>query len=266
MTDPNRTPLDAVVHFLRMHAMIATGLVSLAAVGAWLLRVGWTDSALFLFLPYNLVLGWIPLLLALVAAWAMRRGWMVTGFVVLGAWLVWVPNSAYLVTDLVHLRSRPGIPHVYDSAMCAAFAAAGVLAGLASTSIVARAVEDALAERLERWTSWSDAVARALVDLSLPVVFVVIGLGVWCGRYLRWNTWDLLVHPKTVVHSILEPALAGSTHLWGITLSLGMGLWISWLALQSLVPRRASAAHTPRTRRARAAIGHSPVHRAPAGR
>ncbi len=249
--------LESLHHFCRSHALYAAGILSVAAVCSWFVRVAWTDSILFLILPYNLVLGWIPLPFAVVGAGLMRRRWGLLSLVCFAAWLVWVPNSAYLVTDLVHLRSRTGIPHVYDSAMCAAFAVAGVLVGLASTSIVVSAVQDGLSDLLSRVTSRSTTLARVSVDLALPAVFTVIGLGVWCGRYLRWNTWDLLTRPQQVVVSILEPALAGSTHLWGITLTVGAGLWVSWLALQSLNPPRASAARMPRTRRAPAASARS---------
>jgi uncharacterized membrane protein len=170
---------------------------------------------------------------ALAVAVAARGRGRVLVLPLILVWLVFLPNSVYLLTDLVHLRSRPGVPHVYDSTMCGAFAGAGVLAGVSSLSIVEEVVR-------RTWGRLVTAVA------FLPAL-LLNGLGVWIGRYQRWNSWDLATEPATIVRDVWIPMSEPSTHLWAITLTYAAVLGVSWLAFVSVrPPERASAAHTPR--------------------
>ncbi|MEZ4318919.1 MAG: DUF1361 domain-containing protein [Myxococcota bacterium] len=206
--------------FARRHALYATLLLGAAAVASYGVRVAYTDSWTFLFLPRNLALGWIPVAVALLVAAASRagQGWLVAPLT--GLWLLFLPNSVYLLTDLIHLRSRPDIPHVWDSTMCGAFAGAGIVAGVSALSIVEEAVGRHLGVL---WTR-----------LALGPVFLLTGLGVWLGRYERWNSWDIARDPLGIALDVLRPMLQPSTHLWGITLTYAAVLAISWLALVSV--------------------------------
>ncbi|MCB9676100.1 MAG: DUF1361 domain-containing protein [Alphaproteobacteria bacterium] len=222
--------------FARRHALYATLLLGVAAIATYAGRVVHTDSWTFLFLPRNLFLGWIPVLAALGVAAASRSARAAMLPLVL-LWLVFLPNSVYLLTDLVHLRSRPGVPHVYDSTMCGAFAGAGVVAGVSALSIVEEACRRVWGAR---WT-WA---------MIVPTLFLN-GLGVWIGRYQRWNSWDLASDPLGVVRDVWTPLVAEpSLHLWAISLTYAAVLGVSWLAFVSLrPPAQASAAHMPRAQR-----------------
>ncbi len=57
------------------------------------------------FLVWKLFLAWIPLLWALWFAIA-RRTWAL--MVIGAAWLAFLPNGPYLVTDLIHLSGPRG--------------------------------------------------------------------------------------------------------------------------------------------------------------
>ena len=104
-------------------------------------RVLRTENLSYAFLAYNLALAWAPVgLSALTRRLLHARSPLSvpTGI----AWWLFFPNAFYLVTDLVHLRARPGVPYWYDVALLVSFAWCGTLLALASLSSVHEVVRD----------------------------------------------------------------------------------------------------------------------------
>jgi len=202
--------------FARRHALYASALLGVAASALFAARVAQTGSLVFLFLPFNLALGWIPLLFALAHVAADRLGSRALSAGLVLPWLLFLPNSVYLVTDLVHLRSRPGVPHVFDSTLCALFAGAGVLAGVSALSMV---------EESFRARHGAPRTAVALV-----FTLFLNGLGVYIGRYLRWNSWDVLRDPAGILVDVWTRMIQPSPHLWTTTAVYALLLGICWVA------------------------------------
>jgi uncharacterized membrane protein len=149
------------------------------------------------FLSWNLFLAWIPLALAYAITWAARRELAWPGLPVLAfAWIVFLPNAPYLVTDLVHLRENV---NVYNAIVLALLALTGLLIGVKSVQLVQRTVE----------SLWGVAASWRVVQL----IAVLTAFGVYVGRVLRWNSWTILVHPHEMAHVILrspsEPGRVG---------------------------------------------------------
>ena len=143
------------------------------------------------FLWWNLALAWLPWLLT--AAWLRAGGawrWLLGA-----AWLVFLPNAPYLVTDLVHLKGRPPVPLWLDVLLLASFALAGLSLGWTSLDAVSRA----LSPRLGRWGSFG----------FVSAVLLLTGFGIYLGRFLRLNSWDVVIDPlgvaASVVRSLTEP-------------------------------------------------------------
>lgn len=170
-----------------MPLAIATG----AAISLLLLRIGYTRQPSFLFLSWNLCLAWIPLLLSLLA-WRYRRYPPLAS--ALGIlWLIFLPNAPYLVTDLVHLSPSSAAPVWYDLGMLFIFALVGLALGLHSLHIMQGLVK----RRFGPLAGWTLALAAAALS----------GLGVYIGRFLRWNSWELLLNPLGLA-SDLQATLA----------------------------------------------------------
>lgn len=173
----------------RIAALAALAAASGLCVGLVALRAGRVGFGGHGFLVWNLLLAWIPLALALVLHDAYRRGRSGVVLAVVGAvWLLFLPNAAYIVTDLIHLGSVPGAPLWYDGAMIAAFAGVGLLLGLCSVLLV-HAVALRVLGPLRGW-------------LALVPVFALCSAGVLVGRFLRVNSWDVLVHPLRLVDRV----------------------------------------------------------------
>src|SRR5688500_8959930 len=77
-----------------------------------IVRMCWSETLGYIFLPANLILAWIPLL---VAKQVDRKNSMLRLICLLSVWLIFFPNSAYIITDLIHLKPRHGIPILFDS-------------------------------------------------------------------------------------------------------------------------------------------------------
>ena len=162
--------------------LLSTGL----ACGLFAGRVYLSQSATYVFLVWNLFLAWIPYASSLWAAHLHRyypRRWWVLVFP--GAiWLIFFPNAPYILTDFLHLQSRWAVPMWYDTVLLAAFSWTGLFLGIFSL----RAMQSLVRAFLGSTVSW----------LFVLGTLVASSLGIYIGRFLRWNSWDLLLHPQGV--------------------------------------------------------------------
>jgi uncharacterized membrane protein len=172
------------------------------------------------FLIWNLFLAWVPYGCALAVRSAHRRRVRTLLLVPLFAvWLGFLPNAPYLVTDFVHLRYRVGAaPLWFDAVMLASFAWAGVGLGAASLRMctqVVRVRHGALA-------------AAAFV----PLAALATGFGIYLGRFVRLNTWDVATRPSTVLANVLSPLAHpfGHPHAWIVTLTFALFFAVVYLA------------------------------------
>lgn len=152
-------------------------LSSAAAIGLLAVRVERTGSWQWSFLVFNLALSWIPLAFASVVALLIRlraSKWTIVAPAL--AWLVFLPNSPYIWTDLIHLSNHRREFFVTDFVLISSFALAGLLAGYASLYLTQDAIE----------RSFGRAAGWLLVAGALPLTSV----GIYIGRVLRWNSWQ----------------------------------------------------------------------------
>src|SRR5262245_13452498 len=190
-----------------------------------LTRMGLTGRAALMFLGWNLILAWVPLLvsLAIVRRHAPGRRSSRVGSFALGAvWLAFFPNAPYLVTDLIHLRARGFVLQLYDAMMVFAFALTGLCIAFLSLWLIHRLVE----RRVGRTAGW--AFVAAVAGLA--------GVGVFLGRFPRWNSWDIVTKPgepfaTLVVHA--QDPCAHTTAI-GVTLRMGGLFAIAYLMLFAL--------------------------------
>ncbi len=203
---------------MREHRFAVAILVLLAAasfvcVAMMGMRMWYTHTRHYDFLLWNLVLAWVPLAfagLAYTVAMRRRRGAsypLIAASAV--AWLIFFPNAPYILTDFLHLGSMGDIsPGWYDVLMLFWYAWTGLLLGVVSLYLM----QEMVASRLGLAASW---------------VFVVLAaglgsVGIYLGRFLRWNSWDLLRRPGPLTSELYgrvtdpasQPRLLGFTVLF----------------------------------------------------
>lgn len=145
-----------------------------------------TGSVGYLFIWWNLFLAWIPLLLAWVVVQSQRKaGWRLVAAV---AWLLFLPNAPYLVTDLIHFRHSGPLLSWYDLTLLVTAAGSGLLLGFLSL----RMMQTFVAGYLGSIISW-------LFSLG---VLGLCSVGVYLGRFLRWNSWEVLTRPGTLLEDL----------------------------------------------------------------
>ncbi len=187
-----------------------------------LMRVACTGSHAYLFLNWNLILAIIPLLLSSYLLMFRKRinrySFMALAFL----WLIFFPNSPYILTDLFHLHHLDGMPTWYDLIMILAFAWAGMLFGFCSLL----QIEKILLEKLSPF--WTQATIFGLLFLA--------SFGVYIGRYVRLNSWHIFSEPHAVFFEIIDRFLHPLAHgrTWGLTLLMGSLLSIIFFSIKTM--------------------------------
>ena len=144
------------------------------------------------FYPWNLILAWIPFLLALRiyglrASRSPRYGLLAVCAVL---WFFFFPNAPYIVTDLVHLKTRAPVPKWFDLVMMVSFAWTGLCLGYLSLYLMQEVVRSRLGWR------WGWRFVVAMLALS--------SFGIYLGRFLRWNSWDVIARPLSLVSDVVR--------------------------------------------------------------
>jgi uncharacterized membrane protein len=192
-----------------------------------LFRWQFTDTKTFLFLNWNLVLAIIPWIIStsMIIYPAMRKSTLrLTGLMAI--WLLFFPNAPYILTDLFHLRKNTGMPIWFDLTLILFFAWTGLLFGFSSL----RDVQSMLIER------FNPRLARAIV-----VVLIFIGsFGIYLGRYLRWNSWDVLNEPFSMIYQIGDRFVNPIEHsrTWGMTIFFGLFLNVVYWSIRLMSERK----------------------------
>lgn len=161
--------------------------VLLMAIGAFRGN-GMQDS----YLVWNLFLAWIPMILAYILVRQLRSklwsSWPAIGLTL--AWLLFLPNSFYIVSDYIHLEDMARASVLFDSLTFTLFILNGMILGYTSLYMV----QSQLRLRVSRLQS-EGFVAGLLLLCSFAI---------YLGRDLRWNSWDVLVNPAGLLFDVSE--------------------------------------------------------------
>jgi uncharacterized membrane protein len=175
-------------------ALVLLSLFTLVTIGV---RVAYTGTLGHAGIAWNLVLAWIPVVLALLVYDRARAGAAQPKVLALGAlWLLFFPNAPYIVTDLKHIDGGASVPVWYDVVLFSSAAWTGLVLGFLSLYLIQTVVRRSLGPSL----AWA----------FVAVTLVLTSLGMYIGRFLRLNSWDVFVQPQTlfagVLRGIADPA------------------------------------------------------------
>jgi uncharacterized membrane protein len=187
---------------------------SLVCVGLIAGRSWYSHTYHYWFLLWNLALAWVPFVFAAIAYSLASARRAVLYVLILAAailWLAFFPNAPYILTDFLHLGSMGDIvPGWFDVLMLYWFAWTGLILGIVSLYLM------------------QEIVARGL-GMTAGWVFVVVAaglgsFGIYLGRFLRWNSWDIVRRPGPLADELLgrvtdpasQPRLLGFTLLFSL--------------------------------------------------
>ncbi|GAA4274305.1 DUF1361 domain-containing protein [Aquimarina gracilis] len=195
--------------FIKGFAISATFSISLL-----LIRIMKTDSIFYVFLVWNLFLACIPYGITLLLSLGKTNRivfWF--GFLV---WLVFLPNSPYILTDLQHIRLSTLQSVWFDVLLILSFAINGMIVGFASLQMM----QKLLYHRL----------SKQIVTIITYITLLLCGFGIYLGRVLRWNSWDVLQNPIGILSDIGKRLLFPIEHIntWAFTIGFGGFLIITY--------------------------------------
>jgi uncharacterized membrane protein len=166
--------------------LVATGLCG----AFFVLRIWHAGAFAYGYLPWNLFLAWIPLgITAVLVRYLRHHRWSSwTSLFLTLAWLVFLPNSFYLVSDYVHLQDISPTDALFDVVMFSAFVFTGLLLGYISLFRV----------HLELSRRLPPVQATTLI----AVVLLACSFAMYLGRDLRRNSWDVLASPTGLLFDV----------------------------------------------------------------
>ncbi len=183
-----------------------------------LLRVQLTQNLSYTFLLWNIFLAVIPYMIAEFAQKLdVKRITKLKLMFLIVFWLLFLPNSPYIITDFIHFKSNTSMAW-YDLFLLFTNASTGMLLGLLSMITFYQIV----------CNKWSKEIGYYF---SIAVFFLC-GFGIYLGRFLRFNSWDVIFSP----YSLIKESMLSFTEstAWLFTLGFGSLLWMLFLIMRRI--------------------------------
>lgn len=201
--------------------LLAASVISVTLASA---RMAYSNSSDYSSLIWNLSLAWIPFVfatLAYVVSWSRKLLYLVVP-VCAFVWLIFFPNAPYILTDFQHLSTNTNnAPLWYDVLMLIWFAWTGLFLGVVSLYFM----QEIVTRSFGGAAGWFFAIS----------VTVLSSVGIFLGRFYRWNSWDLLGDPMPIAHDIwgwLKYPFA-NLRLYGFTLLFTLLFLFVYLAIHA---------------------------------
>lgn len=185
---------------------VLLNLACLISIMLVIARVAYSDTGRHTGLVWNLFLAWIPFMLAYFAhlvAWRRTTLYLIIPIIAF-LWLIFFPNAPYMLTDLQDLARRSNdAPLWYDVIIVVWASWTGMLLGVISLYLM----QDIIVRTFSRWTGW----------IFVFVISALSSFGIYIGRFVRLNSWDILQNPSEVAQEILGVVIDPSMRLAAFT-------------------------------------------------
>lgn len=228
--------------------LVVTILFNLFAIGTIVIRPRLFHTKLFKPMVHNFKLSLIPvvilvgtILIQLFISWlgAVLQSNLVTSIslavLVIGliAWFLFLPNSGYLITELnlTHREvDKVEVPIWYDIISVLSLAISGVL----NTALNILLLQFLVIIYIDPPNI--NQINTPLFWILTWLIFLLLSFGIYLGRYIRFNTWDLL-HPRTFVKKLVDHFSISKNRREGFLFTLLYGIFLSmFYALTFLNP------------------------------
>lgn len=194
----------------RLTMFTLLGGASIFSVAIWRVRSEFSGTVNYAFLIWNLFLAWIPFIIAYFTYTATLNKRQIYFVIPLAAffWLIFFPNAPYILTDFQHLAGTwRDVPVWYDVMLLIWFAFTGLMLGMVSLFLM----QEVIRREFGRWVGWS----------FVAVVSLLTSAGVYVGRFLRWNSWDIFNDLTGMAQYTLQSARDPSLQSVGFTSLFG---------------------------------------------
>jgi len=185
------------------------------------LRASITKTFHYLFLVWNIFLAIIPYIITMYLS-DTKTIKKISLFFAFLAWLAFLPNAPYIITDLFHL-SQSTFQNIWiDTLVISTFAITGMLLFYFSLF--------QMKNLLLAFFSRKKAEAIIITTIFLSA------FGVYIGRFLRYNSWEILSDPiklfSDIFNIIIHPI--ENKDVWLFTFSFGLFLLFGYYIFNRL--------------------------------
>jgi len=166
-----------------------------------ILRVVLFGKLSFVYLLWNIFLAFIPFLISSILLYFSNKNKLNKTFFIIGGifWLVFLPNAPYIVTDLIHIGVVRSVPVLYDSVLLFTSAWVGLLLGMSSMFHIEKIL-------LSRYT-------KKVTAIIIIIITFLISIGMYLGRFFRFNSWDIFTNPLSFIGKILNTLSYSTYHI-----------------------------------------------------
>jgi uncharacterized membrane protein len=197
----------------RLNETLFMGILSIICFGFSIFRIVYTDTPVFMSLNWNLFLAFVPWFLTtiVIVRPKLQTNKLIT-LLLLIMWLLFFPNAPYILTDLFHLKEDLTMPLWFDLLLILSFAWSGLLFGFLSLWDIERILKRSFNK------TWVTIISTCFLFLG--------SFGIYLGRYLRWNSWDVLREPFVMIKDVGDILInpIQNPRAWGMTLFMGLFL------------------------------------------
>lgn len=203
---------------------LAIALMFAFNIALLIFRVFYSMEFRFVFLIWNLFLAVVPYLFMEMALKKQQNKWLAFGL--FGASLLFLPNSPYIITDLFHLKHQASMPLWFDTLLVFSFAITGLLL-----------FYDVL-QKMHRFLA--QQFSKIIAILGIISIIFLNAFGIYLGRFLRFNSWDIVSNPLGLAREILDRILHPFAHpqTWGVTLGYGTLFLVGFVMVEILSRER----------------------------
>lgn len=206
--------------------MEAVGLISFSCLFLFFSRAIVTGTPRYWFIPENLFLAWLSLIFAWLLVGRLRHSrwssWQNIGLS--AAWLFFLPNSWYVLTDFIHVYPTDEVSEIFDIGLISLLVISGFTLGFTSLYMVHKQ----FLKRFSRLASHS----------YIGVILALASFAIYLGRYLRWNTWDIIADPGGIILNVSDRLLNPLAYpgAFNTTLLLFFVLGVIYVAILKVLP------------------------------
>ncbi|MFA6355193.1 MAG: DUF1361 domain-containing protein [Candidatus Paceibacterota bacterium] len=188
-----------------------------------ILRIILFGNTSFIYILWNVFLAAIPFFISYILLLYTNKDNIIKPFFIIGfiLWLLFLPNSPYVITDFIHLGRFHAVPIMYDMFLLFASAWVALLMGLYSISHMEKIL-------LLKFS-------KKVTNILIITIILFTSFGVYVGRYLRFNSWDFFISNNSLITSIWKifTESNGYANVYGYTALFFIFIYTSYLAFKS---------------------------------
>src|SRR3989344_4120522 len=176
-------------------------ILTILAVVFNILRIIIWGKFSFVFILWNIFLAFTPFIISSILLLLSKENKLGKAVFIIGLflWLIFIPNAPYIITDFIHLGTTRSIPVIYDILLLFSSASVGLILGFYSLFHI---------EQIFR-----NKYSKRKTSILIVIVTILMSFGIYIGRFLRFNSWDIFTNHTSLVNNIWKIISQSAVHL-----------------------------------------------------